>query len=369
MMPDMTLAEKLFILGGLIEIEGPGKGLVILRAEGLLSVCLPKEYGGSGYEISPDGMLPMLRILKTVGRGSLAVGRIYEGHLNALRLIHTFGSESQRERWSKDAREGHVFGIWNTGQGDEDVELKEISRGDVLLKGAKVFASGAELVTRPIISAKNSAGGSQLIVLEPPADGFEFDRTTWDPMGMVGSVSHRLDVTGMEIRREALLGEPDSYSKQPWLSAGAMRFAAVQLGGAESLLEITRHHLKATGRTEHPYQEERVSKMLMDCESGNLWLEGAAQRAALEECHPEKLVHYVGMMRTAVERICFRTMRNSQQCIGLQGMLKPHPLERVTRDLMTYLRQPNPDGSFVGSGRYALASDEALENLWREKPQ
>ena len=342
----------------------PGRGLDILRNEGLLSVCLPEDFGGAGYEITPAGMLPMLRILKDVGRGSLPVGRIYEGHVNALRLIYSFGTTAQRERWSKDARNGHVFGIWNTGTAGEDVELEEIPGGEFSLRGAKVFASGAELVTRPIISAKTPEGGSQLIVLEPGEEGMEFDRTRWNPMGMVGSISHRLDVTGTKVSGKALLGDPDVYSQQPWLSAGAMRFAAVQLGGAEALLEITRRHLQATGRTEHPYQEERVSKMLMDCESGDLWLAGAAGRAALEESHPEKLVHYVGMMRTAIEGICFRTIQNAQQCIGLQGMLKPHPLERTCRDLMTYLRQPNPDGSFMGAGQYALGTDAPLKHLW-----
>lgn len=361
----MTLSETLFSLGDGIDTDGPGRGLEILGENGLLTVCLPENFGGKGYEIDPGKMLPMLEILREIGGGSLAVGRIYEGHVNALRLIHSFGTLEQKTRWSRGAQEGMVFGIWNTGRSGEDVELGENDGENTLLKGAKVFASGAELISRPIISAINADGGSQLIVIEPEGDGLDFDRTTWEPMGMAGSVSHRIDFTGMGVPPENFLGAPDCYSLQPWLSAGAMRFAAVQLGGAVRLLEITRRHLQAAGRTGHPYQEERVSKMLMDCESGNLWLEGAAERAKLAETHPEKLVHYVGMMRTAVEGICFRTIRRAQQCVGLQGMLKPHPLERVSRDLLTYLRQPNPDGSFMGAGRYALGSEEPLEKLWK----
>ena len=350
-------------------MRGRRKGLDLIREAGYLKLCVLEELGGSGFEITPSKMLPMLRVLKDIGRGSLAVGRIYEGHVNALRLINSFGSTAQRERWSRDAVDGHVFGIWNTGRPDEDVSIKNIEEGRVTLGGAKVFASGAECVTRPIISAKDSQGRSQLLVIEPGEGGLEFDRTTWNPMGMVGSVSHRVDFSGMQVSEEMLLGEPDSYAIQPWLSAGAMRFAAVQLGGAEALLEITRRHLQDAGRTEHPYQEERVSKMLMDCESGNLWLAGAAERAELAETEPEKLVHYVGLMRSAVEGICFRTIANAQRCIGLQGMLGPHPMERVSRDLMTYLRQPNPDGSFVGAGRYALKSEEPLENLWKREKE
>lgn len=361
--------EKLASMDAMMEKEGPGAGIELLRQQGYLSVCLPERWGGRGWEISPAGMLPMLELLREIGRGSLAVGRIYEGHVNALRLIHSFGTAEQKSRWSGDALDGCCFGIWNTGRPEEDVKFVKGQDGKIFLEGAKVFASGAEWVDRPIISAKNFDGGSQLLVIAPAGSGLEFDRTTWDPMGMAGSVSHRLDVTGVEVFTEMLLGQPDCYARQPWLSGGAMRFAAVQLGGAEALLEITRQHLRATGRTDHAYQEERVSKMLTDCESGRLWLGGAAERAEAAESEPERLVHYVGMMRSAIEGICFRTIQRAHQCVGLQGMLRPHAMERVSRDLMTYLRQPNPDGSLMGAGRYALGIAEPLESLWKGKKE
>ena len=38
----------------------------------------------------------LLRVLAATGRGNLSVGRIYEGHVNALLLIRWFGTPSQR---------------------------------------------------------------------------------------------------------------------------------------------------------------------------------------------------------------------------------------------------------------------------------
>jgi hypothetical protein len=40
-------------------------------------------------------------------------------------------------------------------------------------------------------------------------------------------------------------------------------------------------------------------------------------------------------------------------------MIAPHPLERLIRDLRTYLRQPNPDGALSALGS-AIA-----EGTWR----
>ena len=39
----------------------------------------------------------LLRVLPAIGRGNLSVGRIYEGHVNALLLISWFGTPSQRK--------------------------------------------------------------------------------------------------------------------------------------------------------------------------------------------------------------------------------------------------------------------------------
>jgi hypothetical protein len=43
--------------------------------------------------------------------------------------------------------------------------------------------------------------------------------------------------------------------------------------------------------------------------------------------------------------------------VGAAGFIAPHRLERLLRDLRTYLRQPNPDGAAGGFGA-AIASGE-----------
>ena len=42
----------------------------------------------------------LLRVLPGIGRGNLSVGRIYEGHVNALLLISWFGTPSQRKHFA-----------------------------------------------------------------------------------------------------------------------------------------------------------------------------------------------------------------------------------------------------------------------------
>ena len=61
------------------------------REAGFLAVPIPCEMGGKGWGIEPGTWRYLLRLLKIIGRGNLSVGRIYEGHVNALQLILQWG--------------------------------------------------------------------------------------------------------------------------------------------------------------------------------------------------------------------------------------------------------------------------------------
>ena len=55
--------------------------------------------------------------------------------------------------------------------------------------------------------------------------------------------------------------------------------------------------------------------------------------------------------RLAIEAAALSVLESAERGVGAVGMIAPHPLERLIRDLRTYLRQPNPDASlsYVGA--------------------
>src|ERR1700748_846642 len=79
----------------------------------------------------------LLRVLTAIGRGNLSVGRIYEGHVNALLLIREFGTPSQQTSFETCATGGDLFGVWNTDLPDNPLRIE-----NSVLKGAKNFATG-----------------------------------------------------------------------------------------------------------------------------------------------------------------------------------------------------------------------------------
>lgn len=376
----------------------PAQEMTWLREAGLLTAALPPSLGGVGLG-EPAAALALLQALYHIGRGNLAVGRLWEGHVNALLLIRCFGTPAQLARAAADARAGHVFGVWNTENPAGGVHLEPLpaTPGRYRLRGAKTFASGAGHITRPVLTGMLTAPpapavrrdqgpsvlpapaptppsptGWQLVLLRADEQPPVLDRSFWRPLGMRATASFRADFTGLEIGADDLVGQPNDYYRAPWFGGGAARFAAVQLGGAAAVLDETRRFLRRLGRTDDPYQRQRLGEMLLLHETGQRWLRGAAEHAALPSTPAEvlpparldALAAYVNALRTTTEDICLQTLRLAERSVGARGLLQPEPFERLHRDLTHYLRQPAPDAAQADIGRFALASDKPAYQLW-----
>ena len=348
----------------------PQKTLAEITNAHLLTASASSKYGGADLGLLPGTNFALLTILKHIGSGNLVMGRVLEGHINAQLLIHQFGTEEQQECFAKDAFAGKLFGVWNT-QANDGTWLSE-REGEVhLLSGAKTFATGTGYVTRPIITAALPNGAWQMCVVPLDAVAAEIDDSWWNPMGMKASRSYKMTFENAPISTDNLLGAPDSYYQQPAFSGGAVRFAAVQLGAAERLLEETRTYLRSLGRTDDPYQNMRVGQMTIAVTSGNQWLQGAAEQLDIymTDATPEnseRFLLYANMMRTAIEQICVDIMALCQKCVGARGLNKPYHFERIIRDLSTYLRQPAPDAALADVGRYMMHTDVPAGEFWNE---
>ncbi len=325
-----------------------------LRAAGLFAAPLPRTHGGLGLGTEPGLTGPLLELLAHIGRGSLPVGRVYEGHVNALQLVNQFGTPAQRTQFAADAHAGHLFAVWNAGA-EDDVRLEPLPDGGMRMIGAKTFCSGGDAVTRPFVpGARTDGAGWQMVILPMGRVETRHDRAWWTPNGMRATTSYKIDFTGVEIPPEHVVGGPGDYLRQPWFSGGAIRFAAVQLGGGQALYDATRRYLRGMGRTGDPYQVERAAQMTLRLEGARLFLARAAEMNDDPTRTSEEIVAWANLTRTAVEQTCMETMAHTERMIGVRGLMPPLPMERIVRDLTIYLRQPAPDASFMGAGRHYL---------------
>ncbi len=346
---------------------------------GLLTAPLPRRAGGVGLGTEAGSQRMLLRILAAVGGGDLALGRLYEGHVNGLLLVARYGTEEQLDTLGEACRAGMLSGVWNTGA-QEKMRLWPEQDGGFRFEGVKTFATGAVFVRRPIVTGEIPGRGWQMTLPRMEELDVEIDRSFWHPMGMESSESFGVDFTGARVKAEDLIGAPEDFYRDPLFRGGAVRFAAVQAGAAMRLYVLFTDWLHRTRRGEDPYQVARLGEVAMLAQQAALWVEKAAMVA--EEClfsedapRAERMVECANMTRLAAERICTKMMEFVTAGVGAHGLLQPERFERSIRDLTMYLRQPAPDHAVAEVGRSALrkaekarsgATDGFWSDAWRE---
>jgi alkylation response protein AidB-like acyl-CoA dehydrogenase len=336
----------------------PQVELETLAAAGALAAPLPERAGGRGLGTDAGRSGPLLNLLERIGSASLPVARLFEGHVNALQLIQLFGNVEQQSRCERDVQEGRLrFAIWNTDA--EDGALLEPDGDGYRLTGAKMLASGAGWIERPLVTARLPDGRPQLCLVEADAGGCTVDENVWQVSGMRASASYRISFEDVRIGPDALIGGPGDYYRQPWFTGGAVRFAAAQFGAACALFEHCRSHLRQKNRGDDAHQRSRLGRMAIALETGSVWLARTADFADLAlspqaSSASAAIVAHTNMTRSVIEGLCLEVLELVERSIGLSGFLRPHPVERIGRDLRVYLRQPAPDAALAEAGRFAL---------------
>ena len=315
----------------------PTAELEALRQAGILAIPLPREapyWAGARADL-------LARTLAQLGRGNLSVGRLVEAHINARHLIARFGTRVQRAQAMADVQAGELFALWVTDPPDGGLRMTR--RCDrLLLEGGKMFCSGAGFATRALVTARDQSGNSLMLVVTLNAG--ERVRALEAPLqGMRGAVTGAVDFSGCSIAADCVLGTQGDYLREPDFSAGAWRGSAVASGGLRSLVDLVAETLRTQGRVDDPHQQARLGSAMIACETSRLWVCHAARLAEDPHTDPATAVAYTGLARIAVESACLDAMRLVQRSLGLGAFRNGTPVERICRDLATYLRQPAPD--------------------------
>ena len=295
-----------------------------------------------------EARLNLLRKLYAVGRRDLPLGRLFEGHVDALQIIARYGTDAQAQVAHKAARHGAAFGVWNA-----DNQADPLTWHEERLDGAKAFASGAGVLTHALVSV-DVDGARQLLLVDLRQVPPQIDRTWWRVTGMQRSETHIVRWSSQSVTADMQVGTPGSYVREPWFGGGALRFAAVQAGGIAALVDQVRDHLVAQNRADDPHQAERLAALYR-------WAQAAADAVATaasrwnDEDVPSTLA-YVAAARACVYEAGGQALTIAQAAIGLQAMFVDHPIAATLTDLAVYLRQPGPDAQTMRVGQAVAAS-------------
>ncbi|GLI99810.1 acyl-CoA dehydrogenase family protein [Sphingobium sp. BS19] len=314
----------------------PVDSMKVLAAADLHRTFAPVESGGVAFADAASRNLCMMSVLRIVGRADLSVGRLYEGHVNAVTLFDWYGSAAQKVDLGQKLNRNAFYGVWAT-EPQPGVRISA-SDGVDMLEGAKSFATGAGGLAYAVITAQPADGSRRLVVV--PADQAErADLSQWRVRGMRATGSGLYDVSGMTVDAGAYLGAPGEYDLEPRFTTGAWRFTAVQLGGIEALLIETRACMSETACAD-PLQRAKFADAVAANRTAYLWVRECALRAASEDADGPA---FARMTRGIVERAALDVMELAARIVGTRSAMDGQRIDKIIRDLSLYLRQAGPD--------------------------
>jgi alkylation response protein AidB-like acyl-CoA dehydrogenase len=357
-----------------------------LRAAGLLRTTVPVTHGGYGLGMTGGDPLSQWRITSAVARGDLSLARCYEGHVNCVDYIAGMGTPAQVEQMMRlVVEEGAAFVFWGSeppppglqhaaGQSGEPLRRSGSTKatpvdGGYVISGRKQYATSAGGATHAIVFATmpvedSSPAAAQTLFLVPlDQPGIQIDPSWWQPLGMRSTVSHLVNLKDVFVPAEAKLGEPGAYYRSRWQARFIPQFGASFLGAAEAALKFTQGYVAQRGKAANPYVQHHLGRMRIAVattrafmeHTAALWAEGREDDAAVAS----------NIFRLFAEEQATSALDHAAKACGASSLLAPHPLERIWRDLTTYVRHENTDAllSTVGKATLGLNYDPNFSTL------
>lgn len=306
----------------------------------------------------PPGVL--FERLVSLAEVNLPLARLYEGHVNALRLVAMLGEPMLRAEVRDLAAAGALMGVWGA-EGTVPLGLE----GE-RLTGGKRFASGLGVVGHTVVTLGQDA--KVRLALLDVSDPARHRPETWRKTGMRATASGDFDATGMPASALRWIGLPGAYLEEPGFVGGTWRIAAVSLGGTLGLLRAAADYLVAAGRLGAEAQVARLAPVLTRALAAGAFVRRAAEVAEgpAGRAEPERAVSLSAQARLLTEEVGQDAVAAVERSVGLAHFDEDGDTGRIARDLATYLRQAARDPFLQRAGGWALKQAGPFSALLNE---
>jgi alkylation response protein AidB-like acyl-CoA dehydrogenase len=331
-----------------IDKEGsyPADLFAAFRDAGLLGLCIPVEFGGSGA-----GILGLAIAIEEVAKYSntaalmLLLTRLPTGP------VMIAGTEEQKKQYLPGIAEGTVraaFGLSEPQAGSDVMGMQSRGvpdpemPGGWVLNGTKCWMSGVREADWYTVFAKTGDVGSRrhdsitAFIVERAWDGVEVGRTD-RKMGVRGVDTGELVLEGVRVPPENVIGEVGGF-RLAMLGLNSMRpiVAARGIGLAEGALMYATEYAQgreAFGSTISNFQgiQWEIAKLATEIEAARLLTYRAAWLAD-QGRFTKEWVPYLSMAKYSATELAVRASGLAVQLLGAAGYMKDHPTELYYRD-------------------------------------
>jgi alkylation response protein AidB-like acyl-CoA dehydrogenase len=324
----------------------PDDLFAVFRDAGLLGLCIPEQYGGSGA-----GIVGLTIAIEEVAKYSntaalmLLLTRLPTGP------VMIAGSEEQKRRYLPGIAEGTErsgFGLSEAGAGSDVAGMRTRATPDPdndggwVLNGVKCWMSGVAQADWYTVFAKTGDPASRR---HDSITAFIVERTA--PGVSVGSIDRKMGVRGVDtgelvladvrVPAENVIGEVGGF-RLAMLGLNSMRpiVAARGIGLAEGALMYATEYVKersAFGGKIADFQgiQWEIAKVAVEIEAARLLTYRAAWLADQGKFTRE-WVPYLSMAKYYATEVAVKASGLAVQLLGAAGYMKDHPTELWYRD-------------------------------------
>ena len=325
--------------------EYPQDLFEVFRDAGLLGLCIPTEFGGSGA-----GILGLTLAIEEVAKYSntaalmLLLTRLPTGP------VMIAGSEEQKQRYLPGIADGSLragFGLSESQAGSDVMGMRTRAvsdgAGGWILNGTKCWMSGVVQADWYTVFAKTSGdpGSRQhdsisAFVVERGWDGVAVGSTD-RKMGVRGVDTGELLLSDVRVPAANVIGEIGGFQlAMQGLNSMRPIVAARGIGLAEGALMYATDYVQgreAFGKTIADFQgiQWEIAKLATEIEAARLLTYRAAWLADRGRFTKE-WVPYLSMAKYYATELAVRASNLAVQLLGAAGYMKDHPTELYYRD-------------------------------------
>jgi hypothetical protein len=277
-----------------------------------------------------------------------AVGRLVEGHLDAIAILR----EAER-----DPRP-HRYGVWASRARGQRVVATRGADGWGL-SGSLPFSSGAGTVERALIVADTDSDGGDkaearlLVEVDVEQSGVDIVPGTWPSIAMSATDSLTVTLNGVRVDPDDVIGAPGFYTERDGFWYGSIGVAACWAGAAAAVAD---HAIACSGNADDPHRAAHFGELHASVFAMSAVLDSAARQldggALADRSDAETAALTV---RHLIEREAENIVHHAGRAGGASLLAHDPDHAHRVNDLLLYIRQSHGErdlarlGSTIGA--------------------
>lgn len=314
---------------------------------GLLSMSIPKEYGGLSLT-----QYAYCRSMEELAKRCSSTALFVNAHQSVgLKALLLFGTKKQCEKWLPALGRGEQLAAFsltepNAGSDAGGIETRAVyipEKKCYRINGRKQWTTNgsiAQILTVMARTEVDTPDGKQdkitAFLVTPDMPGFKVTSAALDKVGMRGSVTSNLAFENLDVPAENILGPIGGGLKVclTVLDYGRTTFGATCTGTAKVLLEKAIHHAHTRHQFKRPLSSFPLIKQKLATMASLVYAMEATTylTAGLLDSQERDIMLEAAMLKVFASESLWYIVYETMQIYGGRSFFTDEPLERMMRD-------------------------------------